>query len=171
MLEVAECKSAKVAAETDRLLAMVDDLDGVEASELLLEVPGLIAKLDSLRLALVSRVDDSGVWREDPNGTLQSFLRRLHQRDHRESVGDVRAADFLKAFPRARQAASGGRLSRAHVDVLVAVGLRTQQRRDMLGDFLHIFLDIAATSPASVLRTVMRKWACRLIRCLMLRMR
>lgn len=154
-----QAKASRLAEEADQLLSLVDALDGVAASELLLEVPAIIAKLDSLKLALVSRIDKSGLWREDPNGTLQSFLRRLHQRDHRESASDVRAADFLAAYPLAKEAASEGKLSRAHVDVLVSVGMRNESRRRLLGEFLHIFIEIADSSPASVLRTVMRKWA------------
>ncbi|MGB3675663.1 MAG: DUF222 domain-containing protein, partial [Candidatus Nanopelagicales bacterium] len=157
--DVVEPGLLSIAEQADRLLSEVGALDGRGASDMLLSVPEVIAKLDSLQLALVSQIDESGIWREDPNGTLQSYLRRLHGRDHRQSARDVRAADFTKLFPQAKAAADAGKLSRAHIDVMVAVGMRSKERRGMLGDFLHIFIELARTSPASVLRTVMRKWA------------
>lgn len=156
---MAEAELESIAEQADLLLSSVATLDGRDASDMLLDIPGVIAKLDSLKLALVSRIDESDIWRDDPNGTLQSYLRRLHGRDHRESSSDVRAADFIKAFPQAKSAAEAGKLSRAHIDVMVSVGTRNEQRREVLADFLHIFIQIAETSPASVLRTVMRKWA------------
>jgi len=150
---------AVVAREVDGLLVGVEALDGYGASDMLCDVPAVIAKLESLKLALVTRIDDSGVWRDDPNGTLESFLRRLHKRDHRESRRDTRAAAFLAQFTLAHQAAATGRLSRAHIDVMVAIGLHNDSRQALLTDFLPAFIDIAADYPVSALRTVMRRWA------------
>ncbi len=150
---------ATVNQEIDGLLGGVKSLDGYAASDMLCDVPAAIAKLESLKLALVSQIDDSGVWRDDPNGTLESFLRRRHKRDHRESRRDTRAAAFLAQFAPAHDAAAAGRLSRAHVDVMVAIGTRNPSREALLADFLPAFIDIAAEYPASVLRTVMGRWA------------
>ncbi len=150
---------AVVGQEIDGLLAGVKSLDGYGASDMLCDVPAVIAKLESLKLALVTQIDDSGVWRDDPNGTLESFLRRRHKRDHRESRSDTRAAAFLAQFALAHDAAAAGRLSRSHVDVMVAIGLHNASREGLLADFLPAFIDIAAEYPASVLRTVMRRWA------------
>ncbi len=150
---------AVVGQEIDGLLGGVKSLDGYAASDMLCDVPAAIAKLESLKLALVTQIDDSGVWRDDPNGTLESFLRRRHKRDHRESRSDTQAAAFLARFAPAHDAAAAGRLSRCHVDVLVAIGSRNASREAVLADFLPAFIDIAAAYPASVLRTVMRRWA------------
>ena len=150
---------AAIAEQIDGLMAAIEPLDGVEASGMLLDVPSVVSKLQALELSLVTRIDESGIWREDPNGTLQSYLRRIHGRDDRMSRADVRAADFLKMFPLVREAAAAGKLSRAHIDVMVSVGMRNEERRKMLDDFIHIFVELGRTCPASTLRTVMRKWA------------
>ena len=42
---------------------------------------------------------------------------------------------------------------------MVAVGMRNPTRERILDEFLSPFLEIAASQPASVLKTVMRRWA------------
>ena len=92
---------ADLNTDIDRLLQVAESFNGDSASAMLREVPSLVAKLDCLRLLLVSRINQSGIWRDDPNGTLESFLRRLDGRDHRESKRDTRAAEFLNRNPAA----------------------------------------------------------------------
>ncbi|HAM23376.1 MAG TPA: hypothetical protein DCQ04_14145, partial [Actinobacteria bacterium] len=66
--------------------------DGEAASNQLAELDAAAAVLDGLRLLAVSRVQESAVWRDDPNGTANSYLRSRHRRSHQESAADLRAA-------------------------------------------------------------------------------
>lgn len=133
--------------------------DGVTASKRLTELDAAAAVLDGLRMLAVARVDQSQVWRDDPNATTTSYLRSHHRRSHKESAADLRAATAFTTFPALREAVDTGAVSRAHVDVIVAVGLRNPSRAQALPDFLPAFLQIAAHHPATTLRQVMRRWA------------
>lgn len=133
--------------------------DGEAASSRLAELDAAAAVLDGLRLLAVSRVQESTIWRDDPNGTANSYLRSRHRRSHKESAADLRAAQSLVDFPQLREAVDSGAVSRSHVDVIVAIGLRNDTRARMLPDFLPAFIQIATHYPATTLRTVMRRWA------------
>ncbi|HAM20682.1 MAG TPA: hypothetical protein DCQ04_00100, partial [Actinobacteria bacterium] len=74
-------------------------------------------------------------------------------------AADLRAAQALVDFPQLREAVDSGAVSRRHVDVIVAIGLRNDTRARMLPDFLQAFVEIATHYPATTLRTVMRRWA------------
>ena len=139
--------------------AELEGADGAVASDRLAELDEAAAALDGLRLLAVARVEKSGVWRDDPNGTANSFLRSRHRRSHQESTADLRAARALAEFPALREAVDAGLVSRAHVDVIVAIGQRNDARAALLAEFLPTFVLVAKNYPASTLRTVMRRWA------------
>ena len=134
-------------------------LDGPGSSQLLKQVREVTAGFEALQLQLVSQVEASGVWRDDPQGTPESFLRSRHGRDHGEARRDVRASKLLAQSPVVRDAADAGLLSRAHLDVLVSIGQKTDVRAKELPAFLPAFVEIGANAPASVLRKVMGAWA------------
>lgn len=135
-------------------------LDGMAASELLAELDAVVAVADGLRLAAVAQIEASQVWRDEVNGTAASFLRRHHLRDHSEAGRDLKAVNLLSEFPVLQQAVDAGRVSRAHVDVIARIGLRTSAREQVLGRFMHIFVETAAQAPVGDLRQAMRAWAC-----------
>lgn len=143
----------------DEVQAQLEMADGIGASQALTELDVLAAKIDSLRLTAVSRIEQSGVWVDGVNGTPASFLRSRHVRDHGQSRRDLRAAALAREFPVVAEATAAGKLSRAHVDVIVKVGLKTQTRSAELPDFLPMFVQIGINSPASTLMRVMKLWA------------
>lgn len=151
--------TAAVVEHFNELRAELAVADGVTASKRLTELDAAAAVLDGLRMLAVARVDQSQVWRDDPNATTTSYLRSHHRRSHKESAADLRAATAFTTFPALREAVDTGAVSRAHVDVIVAVGLRNPSRAEALPDFLPAFLQIAAHHPATTLRQVMRRWA------------
>ena len=134
-------------------------LDGESASRTLADITSVTAELESLRLQLVSRIEASEIWRNDPNGTANSWLRSHHKLDHRSAQSDLRAAHALAAYPSLREAADLGDISRAHVDAIVGIGEANEVRRRHLGEFVQIFIDVARRQPVSVLKTVLRAWA------------
>ena len=87
--------------------------DGVTASKRLTELDAAAAVLDGLRMLAVARVDQSQVWRDDPNATTTSYLRSHHRRSHKESAADLRAATAFTTFPALRDAVDTGAVSRA----------------------------------------------------------
>ncbi len=135
-------------------------LSGPDASAQLARVDVLAAQLDAYRVALVDTIRASEVWREDdPNGTPASFLRREHVMDHRQAKSDLRTAAAFARFPELEQACQAGRVSRAKVDVILAVGLRNTQRDTALGDFIGIFVDLAARVTITDLKRTLDLWA------------
>lgn len=128
-------------------------------SGLLTEITALLAEVEALRLTLVSRMEACGVWREDPNGTANSWLRTNHGLDHRGAESDLRAAELVRAYPALAAALTAGKISRAHVDVIASVGEANDARRGQLSTFMDVFVNIARSSPPSALRRVMRAWA------------
>lgn len=155
-------RSARLAAIREHVIALRQDaefLDGEEASKTLAEATSLAAEVEALRLQLVTRIDVTEVWRDDPSGTANSWLRARHRVDHREAESDLRAAHILRAFPELRAAVEGGELTRAHINAIVSVGEANATRRQLLGEFIESFIEVGRMAPASVLRTVMRAWA------------
>ncbi len=155
-------RSARVAAIGTHIAQLREDaefLDGESASAVLAEVTALTGQLESLRLQLVSRIEDSQVWRDDVNATANSWLRARHAMDHRTAAADLRAARTVAAHPVLREAAQAGAISRAHIDTIVAIGEANPTRREHLGDFMPIFVDVARRQPVSTLKTVLRAWA------------
>ena len=161
MVQVRNCPGgiAGVVQHFNQVRTELDSADGLSASQRLAELDALAAALDGLRLHAVARVEQSQVWGDEPNATANSYLRSHHRRCHKESAADLRAAAALRDYPVLREAVHAGNLSRAHLDVIVAVGLRTPSRADALPDFLPAFLQISAHHPAATLRQVMRRWA------------
>lgn len=150
---------AVVRLASNELRAQIPHLSGEEASDLLRRVTTAAADLDALRLALVGRVEESEVWRQDANGTANSWLRSQHTLDHRSAQADLRAARALRNYPALREAAESGALTRAHIDAILAIGEANEVRRRALGDFMHIFVGVGRRQPVSVLKAVMRAWA------------
>ena len=149
----------QVRSASAQMRAQVLHLSGEEASELLRLVTGVTADLEALRLALVGRIEESGVWHDDPNATANSWLRAEQTLDHRTAQADLRCARAMRNYPALRKAAEAGELSRAHVDAIVSIGEANDTRRKQLADFMHIFVDVGRHQPVSVLKTVMRAWA------------
>lgn len=144
----------------ESLQSQVPSLTGRHASEQLGEVLALAARVDALKVSLVSRVRMSDVWREsDPNGTPASFLRQEHTLDHRQVKAELRLAQAYDRFPELEQACRSGRLSRDKVEVILSIGLRNEQRSEALGSFLRIFIELAERATASALRRTMELWA------------
>ncbi|MGB3673423.1 MAG: DUF222 domain-containing protein, partial [Candidatus Nanopelagicales bacterium] len=112
-----------------------------------------------VRLAAVRRVEVSGVWQEAPNQTANSFLRAATCRDHGEVSRDLRAAGLLADFEVVRAGVESGRVSRGHVDVLVAFGLKTPARAQALPAFLPSLVNYAGFSTVGQFRRVMATWA------------
>ncbi len=138
----------------------VETLSGVDASDRLSRVTALAAQLDAYRVSLVDTIRTSEVWREtDPNGTPASYLRNEHLMDQRQAKSDLRTATAFTRFPELAQACRAGRVSRAKVDVILAVGLKNQHREDALGDFIAIFVDLAARVTISDLKRTLELWA------------
>ena len=155
-------RSTRVLAIRSHIRALASEavcLDGESASRALSEVTSLTAELEALRLQLVSRIEASQVWREDANSTASSWLRARHGMDHRSAQADLRAARVVAAHPVLRQAAEAGDISRAHIDAIVAIGEGNAVRRQHLGEFMGIFVDVARRQPVSTLKTVLRAWA------------
>ena len=162
----AQDKSASCVTETDvihseiaRLRERTRLLDGETVTDVLGRVDNLVAELDALRLQLVRQIEASEVWRHDLNGTANSWLRSQHGHDHRSAESALRAARALAAYPALRAAADAGLISRAHIDVIVAVGEATPTRREHLAEFMSAFVEVAQHAPPSTLRKVMRRWA------------
>ncbi len=155
----AERLFAEVDAKVDALVECTDSLDGAGAGALLGTATRITAILEALRLKLISRIDSSGIWQADESATAASWLREHEVLDHRSAKSDLESARLVSDYPQLSDAVSSGRLSRAHVDTIASVGLRTPARRAALADFLNVFIDIAESAPASVLRKVMRAWA------------
>ena len=144
----------------DALLEQVEHLSGADASAQLARVSAFAAKLSAYRVALVSKIQTSQVWREsDPNATAASFLRQEHAVDHREAKADLRAAESFGRFPDLQRACRAGKLSREKMDLIVSVGLRTAEREAVFGDFVSLFVDIAPRLTLSQLRRTMEVWA------------
>lgn len=144
----------------DALLERVEHLSGADASAQLARVSASAAKLSAYRVALVSKIQTSQVWREsDPNATAASFLRQEHVVDHREARADLRAAESFGRFPDLQRACRVGKLSREKMDLIVSVGLRTAEREAVFGDFVALFVDIAPRLTLSQLRRTMEVWA------------
>ncbi len=150
---------AQVRAASAGMRAQVPHLSGEEASDLLRLVTAATADFEALRLALVGRIEESGVWQQDPNATVNSWLRAGQTLDHRSAQADLRSARALRNYPALRRAAEAGDLSRAHVDAIVSIGEANDIRRKQLAEFMHIFVDVGRQQPVSVLKTVMRAWA------------
>ena len=121
---------ADVDALVDGLLAQVEGLSGSEASARLADVSRSAAKLSAAyRVALVSKINSSQVWREkDPNATAASFLREELVLDHHEAKADLRAATSFERFPELAQACRDGRVSRDKMDLILRIGLRNPTR-------------------------------------------
>ena len=150
---------AEVDDKVDSLTECAEFLDGQRASEVLSTATKITSKLEAVRLKLISRIDSSGIWQADDSATPVSWLREHQVLDHRGAKSDVNAARLIHEYPRLSDAVSSGRLSRAHIDTIANIGLRTSARRAALADFLDVFVDIGESAPASVLRRVMRAWA------------
>ena len=104
-------------------------LSGSQASARLAEVSRSAAKLSAYRVALVSKINKSQVWREkDPNATAASFLREELVLDHHEAKADLRAATSFERFPELAQACRDGRVSRDKMDLILRIGLRNPTR-------------------------------------------
>ncbi len=142
-----------------RIRGELEFADGVTASAMLTELDARVAELEGLRLLAIRRIDTSGVWGDDLNGTPNSFLRSRHVRDHGGAGRDLRAAKLVSDYAVVCEAVAGGLVSRAHLDVIVSVGQKNRARADALPGFLPMFIEIAANAPASDLRRVMRTWA------------
>lgn len=142
-----------------QLQSDTDRIDGEGASRLLREVTAATSELESLRLRLVSRIRETEVWRSDPNGTPNSWLRTQHHLDYRGAESDLRAADALQNYPEIRKAAEDGELTRAHVDAIVGIGEANDIRKEHLANFVELFVDVGKSNPPSVLKKVMRAWA------------
>lgn len=144
----------------DELLAEVERLSGSEASQRLAEVSRSAAKLSAYRVALVSKVNSSQVWREkDPNATAASFLREELVLDRHEATADLRAATSFERFPELAQACRDGRVARDKMDLILRIGLRNPQRDRALPQFMAIFIDLASKVPLSQLRRALELWA------------
>lgn len=151
---------ADVDALVDGLLAQVEGLSGSEASARLADVSRSAAKLSAYRVALVSKINSSQVWRErDPNATAASFLREELVLDHHEAKADLRAATSFERFPELAQACRDGRVSRDKMDLILRIGLRNPTRERALPRFMSIFIDLAAGAPLSHLRRALELWA------------
>ena len=142
-----------------RLLGSLSDMNGEEAAQLLPSMSAVVAQVESLRLGLIARVDSSGIWQRDESTTPASWLREHDNLDHRGATTDLRTARLIASYPAARAAVECGCISREHLDTIASIGLSTPSRRDALGDFLEIFLDIGSSCPPTALRRVMRAWA------------
>ncbi|MFA7266656.1 MAG: DUF222 domain-containing protein, partial [Candidatus Nanopelagicales bacterium] len=137
----------------------IADLDGYAASDLLKVLDKVVAVADGVRLRAVSRIEQSGVWNDAVNGTPNSFLRSRHRRDHGEAGRDLRAAKLASEFKVVSEAMAAGRISRAHVDVIVSIGQRNESRTEALPAFLPIFVELAAQVSVADLRRTMMMWA------------
>lgn len=143
-----------------RLIREVPNCSGQEASEQLARVDRLAAMVDALRVDLVAVVKTSEIWREsDPNGTPASFLRREHRRDHRQASADLRAAEAFVDYPQLANAAREGSLSGAEVATIVSFGTRNQSRRDVLPEFIDIFIELAMKVSVAELKSALVPWA------------
>ena len=150
---------AGLVAGLDRLRGLVGTADGLAAVGVVQELDVVAAVLEGVRLAAVRRVEVSGVWQEAPNQTANSFLRAATCRDHGEVSRDLRAAGLLADFEVVRAGVESGRVSRGHVDVLVAFGLKTPARAQALPAFLPSLVNYAGLSTVGQFRRVMATWA------------
>ena len=150
---------AQIVEHLDRLRAGVASLDGYDAVGLLVQLDEVLAVGEGVRLAAVSRVQGSEVWRDVANQTANSFLRARSLRDHGQAARDLRAADFLDAHVVVCDAVDAGKVSRGHVDVVVAVGLANKTRARALPPFLPSLMAYAALVPVADFRRTMRAWA------------
>ena len=150
---------AGLVAGLDRLRGLVGTADGLAAVGVVQELGVVAAVVEGVRLAAVRRVEVSGVWQEAPNQTANSFLRAATCRDHGEVSRDLRAAGLLADFEVVRAGVESGRVSRGHVDVLVAFGLKTPARAQALPAFLPSLVNYAGLSTVGQFRRVMATWA------------
>ena len=104
---------ATIRATIAEIRTAVAYLDGESASRTLADITSVTAELESLRLQLVSRIEASEIWRNDPNGTANSRLRSHHKLDHRSAQSDLRAAHALAAYPSLRSCRSRRHLASA----------------------------------------------------------
>lgn len=139
--------------------ASVSHIDGYSASDLLKELDKVVAVAESVRLRAVTRIEESGVWSDAVNGTPNSFLRSRHRKDHGEAGRDLRAAKLAAEFTVVGEAMAAGRISRAHVDVIVSIGQRNECRAEALPAFLPIFVELASQVSVADLRRTMMVWA------------
>ena len=144
----------------DVLLDQAHHLSGADASAQLARVAATAAKLSAYRVSLVSTIESSQVWREsDPNATAASFLRHEHVVDQREAKADLRAAHSFTRFPELERACRDGALSREKMDLIVSIGLRTEPREAVFGEFVALFVDLAQRLTLSQLRRALDMWA------------
>lgn len=150
---------AGVDAVVDVLVAHVGELSGEQASQELTRLARTVAKLSAYRVALVARVEASGIWKdEDSNATPESFLREELVVDRHEVAADLRAASSFDRFPLLKQACLEGLVSRDKMDLILRTGLRNQAREDALPQFMPIFVEMAETMSTSALRKVLDHW-------------
>lgn len=145
----------------DALHSQVDQLSGSQASALVRDATRSAAKLSSLRVALVAKVNSSQIWRDrgGPNTTAASFLREEHLLDHGEAKADLVAAQGCERFPELADACRAGCVSRDKVDLILRIGLRNRQREVALPAFIPIFIELASRAPMSHLRRALDLWA------------
>ena len=135
-------------------------LSGIEATDELRELQGFIAKVESYKTALVSQIERTEVWRvDDPNGTVNSYLRHELNWDQRSASAELRTSAAFHEFPELQEALQAGRITRGAIDLILATGLRTEHRRKCLPHFLEAFIVVAASSNLNQLRRVLVAWA------------
>ncbi|MFZ1361542.1 MAG: DUF222 domain-containing protein [Candidatus Nanopelagicales bacterium] len=150
----------QVALLVDHAISGTESLSGAEATDKLQRVSELSAKLDAYRIALVTRVDKTEIWREsDPNGTALSYLRRELTLDHREAKADLKLAEGLEDVPELAEALRTGHITRAAADLILSIGQRNPQRQAMFPQYVSLFIQIASNGTLSKLRQVLRAWA------------
>lgn len=149
-----------VDAMIELMQAQVEYLPGGEAASLLSRMTESSAKWNAYRVALVSRVESSQVWREsEPNATAASYLRQELVADHGEVKAALRAADSFDRFPELAKACREGRLSSDKMDLILRIGRRNPQREAALPEFLSIFIELAQRVPLSQLRQALELWS------------
>ena len=151
---------AHATADVEQAFGLAEFLSGVEATEEVRRVQELAGKLDAYRVALVSRIEKTEVWREsDPNGTAVSYLRRELTLDHREAKADLRLCVGFDGYPAVAEALRAGHITRAAAELIVSIGLRNQQRQQAFPHYIALFIEVAHNAPLSKLRQTLLAWA------------
>src|SRR5437879_2200273 len=129
--------------------------DGAAVAELV----ALSDRLHAKTLAAVTEFDAAGAWALDGDGSLVGWLKHHCDRSGAEAARLARQASLVARMPRTAAAYDDGRLSRGHLDAIVAnVSARTVER---FAEHEAEVLPALLTLPASDVARAMATWRAR----------
>ena len=126
----------EVAAAIENLCACdVDAMSGAESVEVLARIGPLVTRLQSVQVAAMSGVDDSGVWGLDGSRSARAFVQRTTGASAAQTGSHLKlAARLSSVLPLTSRALREGRVSLEHALVLSRGACGSDARVEALAD-------------------------------------